>query len=45
VRPQDTTIVYGWAKEFLDELGVEVINLTEGSKLDVFEKGNLENEG
>jgi hypothetical protein len=44
VRPQDTTIVYGWAKEFLDELGVEVINLTEGTKLDIFEKGNLENE-
>lgn len=39
MRPESTTKVYGWAKEFLDQLGVEVINLTEGSKLDVFEKG------
>ena len=41
VRPQDTTIVYGWAKKIFDELGIKVINLTEGSKLDIFEKGNL----
>ena len=42
MRPEDTTKVYGWAKEFLDDLGVKVINLTEGSKLDVFEKGEID---
>jgi hypothetical protein len=41
MRPEDTTGCYKWAKEFLPDLGVEVINLTEGSKLDVFEKGNI----
>lgn len=41
MKPEDTTIVYRWAKEFFDKSGVEVINLTEGTKLDVFKKGNI----
>ena len=40
-RPQDTTLAYAAAKEFFDEFGIECINLTEGTKLDVFKKGNI----
>jgi hypothetical protein len=38
-KPQDTTNSYRAAKEFFNQFGIECINLTEGTKLDVFEKG------
>jgi hypothetical protein len=44
-RPEDTTLAYEHSKIFLDELGVEIINLTEGTKLDTFEKGSIEDYG
>lgn len=40
-RPEDTTKSYLAAKMFFDEFGVKCINLTEGTKLDVFEKGDI----
>ena len=40
-RPEDTTRSYMAAKQFFDEFGVKCINLTEGTKLDVFEKGEI----
>jgi len=40
-RPQDTTATYIAASMFFDEFGVECINLTEGSKLDVFKMEDI----
>jgi len=40
-RPADTTSSYMGAKQFFDEFDVKCINLTEGSRLHVFKKGNI----
>ena len=41
MRPEDTTPAYKIAKEFFDHVGVKCINVTKGSKLDVFERGEI----
>lgn len=40
-RPEDTTLSYRAAGMFFGEFGIECINLTEGTKLDVFKKGSI----
>ena len=40
-RPEDTTMSYQAAKMFCDQFNIEVINLTEGSRLNVFKKGSI----
>jgi hypothetical protein len=43
-RPElkGTTIAYQWAREYFEQCGKECINLTPGSKLDVFERGTYD---
>ncbi|MCK5603709.1 hypothetical protein KAR91_17615, partial [Candidatus Pacearchaeota archaeon] len=41
-RPEDTTKSYMAAKMFFDQFNIKCINLTEGTKLDVFEKGVID---